>query len=210
MNPMFFSQPVTFADIKEYTASSRLPVVHGDVLNLQNLSEFTSLTALQDARRSCRSFAPTPIGLDQVGHVLTRSYSLSRHTTPSAGGLYPVKVYFVVTSDQRDLPAGYYEYDPEKETCVRYGVDVDLELLQFAFDSDTLLFGAPVIVVIAADMERHGGKYSNRGTATRSWRQAMSPRTYSCPQPKSDFPCWNTADFSTGCWLLSSAWITLG
>jgi thiazole/oxazole-forming peptide maturase SagD family component len=163
MNPMFFSQPVTFADIKEYTASSRLPVVHGDVLNLQNLSEFTSLTALQDARRSCRSFAPTPIGLDQVGHVLTRSYSLSRHTTPSAGGLYPVKVYFVVTSDQRDLPAGYYEYDPEKETCVRYGVDVDLELLQFAFDSDTLLFGAPVIVVIAADMERHGGKYSNRG-----------------------------------------------
>lgn len=163
MNPMFFAQPVTFADIKEYTESSRLPVIEGKVFDLRSLSKSTSLTAVQDARRSCRSFATTPIKLEQIAHVLIRSYSLSRHTTPSAGGLYPIKVYVVLTQDQQDFQAGYYEYDPEQEVCVQYGSDVDLELLQFAFDSDTLLFGAPVIVVIAADMERHSGKYSNRG-----------------------------------------------
>lgn len=163
MNPMFFSQPVTFADIREYTESSRLPVAEGEILDLQTLSGPSSLTALHEARRSCRSFASIPIRLEQVAHVLTRSYSLSRHATPSAGGLYPVKFYFIVTRNQEDLPAGYYEYDPEKEVCVRYVSEVDLELLQFAFDSDTLLFGAPVIVVLAADMERHSGKYSNRG-----------------------------------------------
>ncbi len=162
-NPMFFSQTVTFADIEEYTSSNRLPVAKGKTLDLQNLRGTNSLTALQGSRRSCRSFAPTPIKLEQVAHVLTQSYSLSRHSTPSAGGLYPIKVYFIVTRDQRDLPVGYYEYDPEKEVCVRYGSNVDLELLQFAFDSDTLLFNAPVIVVVAADMERHSCKYSNRG-----------------------------------------------
>lgn len=163
MNPMFFSQPVTFADIREYTESSRLPVASGDVLELPNPNDPSPLVTLQNARRSCRSFAPTPITLEQIGHVLTTSYSLPRHATPSAGGLYPIKVYLVVTRDQVGLQAGYYEYDPEKELCVRYGSDVDLDLLQFAFDSDTLLFGAPVIVVVAADMERHSGKYSNRG-----------------------------------------------
>lgn len=163
MNPMFFSQPVTFADIKEYTESSRLPVAQGEVFDLRCLEGGESLTDILEARRSCRSFATASVTSEQLAHVLTRSYSLARHSTPSAGGLYPVKIYVIVTQDQNDLRAGYYEYDPEKEVYVRYRSDVDLELLQFAFDSDTLLFGAPVIVVIAADMERHSGKYSNRG-----------------------------------------------
>lgn len=163
VNPMSYSQSVTFADIREYTESRRLPIAEGDTQELQSFGESSSLVALQGARRSCRSFALAPVTLEQVGQVLTTSYSLSRHATPSAGGLYPIKIYLVVTRDQEDLRAGYYEYDPEREACVRYSASVDLELLQFAFDSDTLLFGAPVIVVVAADMERHSAKYSNRG-----------------------------------------------
>lgn len=38
-----------------------------------------------------------------------------------------------------------------------------MEQLQYSFDSDTLLFNAPLIVVVAADLDRHGRKYSNRG-----------------------------------------------
>ena len=162
MNPMRFTQRVTFADIREYTDSSRLPIADGEVLDVSTPNQ-TGLARLQARRRSCRSFSDEPVNLMQIAHVLNRSYSLPQHTAASAGGLYPLKIYFVVVRDQQDLPAGYYEYDPEKEVCIRFNPNVDTEFLRFAFDSDTLVFDAPVLVVIAADMERHSGKYANRG-----------------------------------------------
>lgn len=161
-NPMPFISGMTFDDIAEYTDSPRMSVASGKKNEL-SVKE-SSLTILQSKRRSCRSFdASKRITERQLGQVLVSSYSLPRHSVPSAGGLYPLKIYVIVTKDQQNIGKGYYEYNSEDESLVQFSDEVDHELLQYALDSDSLLFNAPVIVVIAADLGRHSGKYSNRG-----------------------------------------------
>lgn len=76
-------------------------------------------TALNQ-RRSCRSFADRGVSRQTVGTVLGRALAPSRKVDdggvpetfrpyPSAGGLYPVELYLVV-SEGTDLPAGTYYY----------------------------------------------------------------------------------------------------
>ncbi|HVX47966.1 MAG TPA: YcaO-like family protein [Candidatus Saccharimonadales bacterium] len=161
INPMFYSCNVSFEEIRNYTNSARMPIAAGVSIPLAHGS--SAFTDLQAKRRSCRSFSDKKVIRGQIAHVLTASYSIGRHSTPSAGGLYPLKIYLVVTRDQPGLLAGYYEYDPEKDALICYNKHVDRDLLQFAFDSETLLFNAPAISIIAGDLNRHGGKYSNRG-----------------------------------------------
>lgn len=160
-NPMYFSQAVTFDDIREYTNSPRLPVKTGEVIAIE--SGDSSLKSLLVKRSSCRGFSHEQIEIKQLCKILEFAYSIVNGTIPSAGGLYPTKLYLIVTRDQSDFKEGYYEYDPEHLNLIRYQDEIDNELLQFAFDNETLLFNAPVIIVLAADCERQPGKYSNRG-----------------------------------------------
>ncbi|MGH7196702.1 MAG: YcaO-like family protein [Candidatus Saccharimonadales bacterium] len=160
-NPSVFFRALTFDEIADYTESSRLPVQEGRAVKLE--ASDGPVAELLRKRKSCRSFMPDPLTLQQIGRVCTSAYSVRDHTTPSAGGLYPLKLYLILVRDQVDLAAGYYEYDPEQHLLVKYQDEPDVELLQFAFDSDTLLYAAPVIFVISSDLWRHPGKYSNRG-----------------------------------------------
>lgn len=160
-NPMSFQRGFSFKEVVEYTASARMPVKSGETIYLPESR--SPLNRLQAKRRSCRSFSEDKLDIDALGHILTNGYSLGNHSTPSAGGLYPLKIYVIVTRDQTGIEAGYYEYNPENNELVHYNSDVDVVQLQYAFDSDTLLYNAPVIIVIAADLERQNGKYSNRG-----------------------------------------------
>jgi len=160
-NPMSFQRGFSFKEIVEYTASERMPVKPGGTTYLHESGSV--LNQLQSKRRSCRSFSEDKLDINTLGHILTSGYSLDKHSTPSAGGLYPLKIYVIVTRDQTGIEAGYYEYNPENNELVHYNSNVDVDQLQYAFDSDTLLYNAPVIIVIAADFERQNGKYSNRG-----------------------------------------------
>lgn len=160
-NPMYFSRPVSFDDIREYTNSSRYPVTEGRRMLLT--TKTSTLMTLQEQRRTVRGFTDDPLAEHEFAQVIMSSYSIDRHLTPSAGGLYPLKLYIIVTRDMGRYSAGYYEFDPESEYLVQLDAEFDRELLEYAFDSDTLLFNAPMIMIIAADMERHSGKYANRG-----------------------------------------------
>ncbi|MGH7196357.1 MAG: YcaO-like family protein [Candidatus Saccharimonadales bacterium] len=160
-NPMPYFRNLSNRQVKVYTRSPRLPCKSGEALLTE--AEQTNLVRLQAERYSCRNFLTTPLLLKQIGHVLTASYSLKGRTVPSAGGLYSLKIYVIVFSDQEDFSTGYYEYDPEKLLLHRYANVVDKERLEYAFNSDDVLYGAPVAIVIAADLQRHPGKYSNRG-----------------------------------------------
>src|SRR5215831_12596919 len=161
MWPQRFPTGRTQAELEAQLASRRLPVHEGDECLLPRAAD-SHLMKLLKRRSSCRSFSARGLTREDLAAVLTAGYDLAHHTTPSAGGLYPLKVYVLLTQDQADLPEGHYEYDPETTRLVRFA-PIDHEFLRYASSSDPVVFGAPVIVVIAGDFERHAYKYGNTG-----------------------------------------------
>lgn len=160
-NPMYFGHNMSFADVAEYTRSPRRAVFEGDHYSIAS-APGTVVSKIAKGRASCRNFAKEQLDVTKIGAILKSSYALDGNATPSAGGLYPLKLYVIVVHEG-PLPIGYYEYDSTNEQLVLYKDGLDRENLEFAFNSDNLLFGAGQILVIAADLNRHLGKYSSRG-----------------------------------------------
>lgn len=160
-NPMYYVRDMSSKDVEIYTTSERYPVKTG--VSSSVTQQPSLLAGLLGQRYSCRGFSDESLTLDQLGHILVSGYSLPKHSTPSGGGLYPLKIFMIVTRDQADFRAGYYEFDPESHQLSQYCTALDIDQLQFAFDHETLLYNAPVIIVIAADLDRQSRKYSNRG-----------------------------------------------
>lgn len=161
-NPMVYTSDLTSDEIAAHVKSPRMPVKAGRVFAFRpNLD--SELAKLQLRRWSVRSFTDELLSIDEIGGLLDVGYSLRRHAVPSAGGLYPMKIFAIVLRDQKDFPAGYYEYDNENDRLVLFGETPDPQRVFYAFNDIELPFGAPVVLVIAADANRQTHKYSNRG-----------------------------------------------
>lgn len=161
-NPSSFFRHLSNDEINSHTNSKRAPVKDGKSLVFHK-NNFLSLYNLQVARKSCRNFSNENLTINQIGNICCYGYSILRHAVPSAGGLYPLKIYVIVARDQEDLLAGYYEYDAEKDVLVLYDKEIDIEQLKYCFNNEILAFNSPVQIIIAADIHRQPYKYSNRG-----------------------------------------------
>ena len=161
-NPMIYQSGITDEEIAMHVASPRMATKEGVSYSFKP-SDDSSIVSLQKERSSCRSFSGESLSIDQIGGVLDVGYSLSRHAVPSAGGLYPMKIFVILLNDQDDMPAGYYEYDNEKNRLVLFNDRPDPQRIFHAFNDTEIPFGASVMLVIAADAYRQPHKYSNRG-----------------------------------------------
>ena len=115
-------------------------------------------------RSSCRKFNKNKgvalsklRDLCRVGYGYTNK-SKDHRVVPSAGDLYPLKLYVIVKDHGM---TGYYEYDPEEDSLIRYIMPADNEELKFCFNSEDMM-GASSFIVIAGDFDRQGYKYANR------------------------------------------------
>lgn len=113
-------------------------------------------------RKSCRSYTDKGLTMSQLGHMLQTGYSTLAHTTPSAGGFYPLRLHCILPREQDGLATGYYHYDSHNHSLTRYA-DFDEKAMKYCFNSETLLYGAPVIIVIAGNLSISPKKYGNRG-----------------------------------------------
>lgn len=161
-NPMAYSSDITDEEIAAHVVSPRMEVKEGKPFNFDP-SPSSMLTNLQERRSSCRNFTGEPLSIEEIGSVLDVGYSLDRHAVPSAGSLYPMKIFAIVLEQQKDIPAGYYEYDNEKSCLVLFNDRPDPQRIFHAFNDMELPFGASVMFIIAADANRQPYKYSNRG-----------------------------------------------
>ena len=161
-NPMAYTSDITDEEIAIHVASPRMAVKDGKPFSF-SLKTDSALAKLQEQRSSCRSFTGEPLSIDEIGGVLDIGYSLKRHAVPSAGSLYPMKLFVIALDGQKDFPAGYYEYDNEKNRLVLFNGKPDAQRVFYAFNDVELPFGASVMLVIAADAVRQPRKYSNRG-----------------------------------------------
>lgn len=161
-NPMVFASGMSDAEIIEHSLTPRSPVKNGDGTEYL-LRDGLMLVKLQAARQSCRSFTGEQLSINDFGSLLDIGYSLDRHAVPSAGGLYPMKLFLLALNDQLDFSAGYYEYDNANGRLVRFNSIPDRERLSYALNDTGMPFGASAVILIAADPDRQPKKYSNRG-----------------------------------------------
>lgn len=142
-----------------------------------------SIAELLEARRSRRDFSGRPMPLADLSSLLHYSFgttrevqmpleepngdrtTLNRRTYPSAGGLYPVEIYMLVTNVD-EVPPGVYYYKPEAHALRILKEDPEIEeTIPDCFASMDVLDPreAAVTVVFASVFWRALAKYGPRG-----------------------------------------------
>ena len=125
-----------------------------------------SVESLLQQRRSVRSYQKLSLNLAEVGQLLWSAQGVSDaqglRTAPSAGALYPLKL-FVVVGDVNELSPGIYQYIPEQHSLLKTA-DGDLRksLQEVALDQ-SCIGDAAVIFVFTAIYRRTTWKYGDRG-----------------------------------------------
>jgi SagB-type dehydrogenase family enzyme len=120
-------------------------------------------------RKSVRAFSGQALGLSQLAQILLSADGLTRkgqafahRAAPSAGALYPIETY-VVVSGVDSLPNGLYHFQVQ---------DSSLELIRSGNLSDTVhriarnqdaAESAPAVIFLAARFDRVTVKYADRG-----------------------------------------------
>ena len=125
-----------------------------------------SLEILLQQRRSMRSYQKSALNLAELGQLLWSAQGVTNaqglRTAPSAGALYPLKL-FVVVGDVSELPAGIYQYNTEQHGLVKTASGDLRKSLQKAALDQSSIGEAPVIIVFAAIYQRTTLKYGKRG-----------------------------------------------
>lgn len=162
-NPMTYPSDITDEEIMTHVKSPRMTVKEGIEFSLDFNENSSDLVKLQSRRSSCRNFTGEPLSIKDVGSLLNVGYAMSRHSVPSAGNLYPMKLFVIALEEQKDFLAGYYEYDNERDRLVLFNKNPDPQRISHAFNSIGLPFDASLMLIIAADENRQPYKYSNLG-----------------------------------------------
>jgi len=161
-NPALFAGRLTPEQAVRHLNSPRLAVQKGPAKKVRPLKE-SALATLLENRRTTRSFRNTPITLKEIGHILTAGYSIPLRSTPSAGALYPLKIFVIVPRSSKTVKAGYYEYNPETHELVLFHDSIEANHVMYSLNDEPLLGNASAIIIIAGDSKRNQLKYSGRG-----------------------------------------------
>ncbi|NOQ68963.1 MAG: SagB/ThcOx family dehydrogenase [Gammaproteobacteria bacterium] len=125
-----------------------------------------SIEMLLQQRRSVRSYQKSSLNLAEVGQLLWSAQGVSDaqgfRTAPSAGALYPLKL-FVVVGEVNELSAGIYQYNPEEHSLLKTVNGDFRKLLQKAALNQSSIGDAAIIFVFTAIYRRTTWKYGDRG-----------------------------------------------
>lgn len=160
-NPPHFPRSMTEAELIEYTANDPYEPRLGKKYHFDRLG--SAVLDLSRNRTSRRSFEDKPVDARILMTCLDAAYSADIRPIPSAGGLYPLRIYAIVRRSDEGMPEGYYAYDHIDQSLIQLTQELDERSLRHIFNDEQIVKNAPVVFVIAADLKREGGKYANRG-----------------------------------------------
>ena len=113
-------------------------------------------------RRSVREYKDKPLNLQEISQLLWAAQGITdfhtgKRTTPSAGALYPLKVY--VMGQIEGLAIGMYQYRPHNHSLIKVG-DKDLrkELAKAAY-GQSWVGKAPVNLIFTGNYQIIAQKY---------------------------------------------------
>lgn len=131
----------------------------------------TSVERAIAKRASRRSFAQTPVTLEDVSQLLWAAQGTTHvrdgvqmRAAPSAGATYPLTAFLEVTADGTSrLEAGLYRYDPGSHALeTELETSIHGELTRAALGQD-VVGDAPATIVLAANYERTRTQYPDHG-----------------------------------------------
>ncbi len=126
----------------------------------------TSLEEALSGRRSVRSFGVKAVTLNQLSQLLWAAQGITSssggRTAPSAGALYPLKVY-VAAGNVDTLAAGLYVYEPKDHTLTKVKDGDFRQALSQAALSQPSVKQAAVDFVITGNYEKITSKYGEKG-----------------------------------------------
>ncbi len=126
------------------------------------------LWGVLNQRRSRRRYVDRALSLAQLSQLLWATYGISGargdrrlRTAPSAGALFPLDVY-VLVNRVADVPAGYYQYQPEDHVLVPAGHEVDPQALRDACLGQSMITEAGAVFCLVAVPDRAVPRYGER------------------------------------------------
>ena len=131
---------------------------------------YTSDTSVEQAlykRRSVRAYRDEPLTLIEISQLLWAAQGVTDatrgfRTSPSAGALYPLEVYIVI-SDVDGVTEGVYKYNPHQHEIARIRAGKVKNDLTNAALGQTCVAESATAVVFSAVYERTTQKYGTRG-----------------------------------------------
>ncbi len=132
------------------------------------------LLAVIGQRKSGRAYASTPLPLDDLARILAGSYGLAgsiplpngvemrTRPVPSAGGLYPIELYLVLSRIET-VPDGLYHYNVLDHALECMRTDLEPGALAGAMIAAPLVENANAVVFMSAVFDRTLRKYGPRG-----------------------------------------------
>lgn len=159
-NPQIFSSGITPAGLKVLARSP------GFAPNVESTRAVTApestVLLLAGKRQTTRVFSDDPMPAEVLNGLFLAMYqNNSVRTTPSAGGLYPLRIFVAVLNRKSEVSVGLYYYDPREATLGRVPGAFEPENVRFVLQNDCV--NAAFAVFVAADMYRFARKYANRG-----------------------------------------------
>lgn len=125
----------------------------------------TSLEQAINERVSVRDYAPGSLTLEEVSQLLWACYGKNKGkklTAPSAGALYPLKVY-LAAGEVENLSKGFYKYDNQSHSLILISfIDLRSDLYRAALNQ-RWVESAPILIVICADYDIMVSHYGGRG-----------------------------------------------
>jgi SagB-type dehydrogenase family enzyme len=132
-----------------------------------------SLDEAMKGRITARDMRPVPLSLTDLSTLLYYAYGVTRtneendfphpfRTVPSAGGLFPLEIYFHHNYVE-GLDAGLYHYNPMQQEVSHLLRGDQSRRIQELLIQPELAINSSVLIFITAFFERNSFKYGERG-----------------------------------------------
>jgi len=147
--------------------ASDLPQKNGDIaLCAPNFSNTMSLEIVLNQRRSVRFFCNESLTITQLSQILWAAQGVTHangfRTAPSAGALYPLDIYIIV-SQVKDIKEGIYHYIPDSHKLSPIQIGHFREALYLATYKQKWVLQSPINLVICGVFQKTTQKYGKRG-----------------------------------------------
>ncbi len=141
--------------------------MYGKEIELEKVNINGPLEKIIQNRRSTRDYSLKPISFKDLSYILWAAQGITSkegfRTTPSAGALYPIEIYFMANRVE-NLPTGIYKFIPQKNSVITISSkNIITNLYEAALRQDCII-KAPLVIVIGVVFDRVTAKYGARGT----------------------------------------------
>lgn len=164
-NPSDFSHDIGFDELERLIKSDRVRKRESHLVRL-NGSVKSDILKIVRNRKSVRWFMDSHIPMGKLYGLLKATYSQGENkhwSIASGGGLYPLDLYIIISSNHQVIPRGIYRWNPERNELSIISDKEPNVWLEKVFNAKTLLENAACVLCVAANLNRSALKYANLG-----------------------------------------------